>query len=65
MKIIKVNEKDVFNKKCTDCLHFKVSVKSTKNCRLCYCAVNDKEDRHKELYWIKRPTCNKFVDMTA
>ena len=54
------------NKKtCLDCLYCKVSKKSTKNCRLCYCSETMKKERHKERYWLARNVCKKFEDMTA
>jgi hypothetical protein len=52
-------------KTCFDCLHCKVSVKSTPNNRLCFCAEKAKKERHKELYWLAKKVCQKFDDMTA
>ena len=52
-------------KTCFDCLHCKVSAKSTKNRRLCFCAETEKKKRHKEPYWVKKPVCGKFEDMSA
>jgi len=52
-------------KTCFDCLHCKVSAKSTKNCRLCFCSETRKKERHKERYWLSRLVCKKFVDMLA
>jgi len=51
-------------KTCFDCLYCKVSSKSTKNCRLCFCSQTDTKVRHRELYWLNKKTCDGFVDMT-
>jgi len=54
------------NKKtCFDCLHCKVSAKSTKNCRFCFCAETAKKEKHKEPFWIDKQICKKFEDMSA
>ena len=53
-------------KTCVDCLHCKVSVKSTKDCRLCYCAVSKNKLKYQETYWLtKKKVCIKFDDMSA
>ena len=52
-------------KTCFDCLHCKVSAKSKKNCRLCFCAQTVKKENHKEPYWFKKPVCKKFEDMAC
>jgi len=52
-------------KTCFDCLYCKVSAKSTKNRRLCFCAETEKKKRHKEPYWVKKSVCKNFEDMTA
>ena len=52
-------------KTCCDCLHCKVSNKSTPNNRLCFCAEKVKKERHKEPYWLTRSVCQQFEDMTA
>ena len=52
-------------KNCLDCLHCKVSAKSTRNCRLCFCAETGKKEKHKEPYWIIKPVCKKFTDMAC
>jgi len=52
-------------KTCFDCLHCKVSAKSTENCLLCFCAETGKKERHKEPYWFAKPLCKKFEDMSA
>jgi hypothetical protein len=52
-------------KSCFDCLHCKVSAKSTKNCRLCFCAETKNKERHKETFWLTRKLCKKFNDITA
>jgi len=51
-------------KTCFDCLHCKVSAKSTDECRLCFCAKTNKKVNHKEHYWLKKPLCKKFDDMS-
>ena len=52
-------------KTCFDCLHCKVSKKSTDKCRLCFCAETKKKERHKETYWLVKPVCKKFEDMAC
>ena len=52
-------------KNCVDCLHSKVSVKSTEKCRLCFCAETVKKHRHKEPYWTAKLVCRKFEDMAC
>ena len=52
-------------KTCVDCLHCKVSVKSTEKCRLCFCSETTKKIKHKEPFWLARPVCKKFDDMTV
>jgi hypothetical protein len=51
-------------KTCFDCLHCKVSAKSTKYCRLCFCAEAEVKKNHKETYWLAKPVCEKFDDMS-
>jgi hypothetical protein len=50
---------------CFDCLHCKVSAKSTRNCKLYFCAKTKKKANHKEPFWTKRKVCRKFDDMSA
>jgi hypothetical protein len=50
-------------KACVDCLYCKVSAKSTFDCRLCYCSQNNNKTTHKEMYWVKKNVCEKFVNM--
>jgi hypothetical protein len=50
-------------KTCFDCLHCKVSATSTKNSRLCFCAVSAVREDNKEAYWLTKPLCGKFDDM--
>jgi hypothetical protein len=50
-------------KTCIDCLHCKVSAKSTAHNRLCYCAKEGKEVRPQEPYWSEREVCGEFVSM--
>jgi len=52
-------------KTCLDCLHCKVSAKSTAKCRLCFCAMSTKKERHKEAYWLVKKLCGYFEDMTG
>jgi len=52
-------------KTCFDCLHCKVSAKSTEKCRLCFCTETKAKTKHKEPYWLKKQVCKKFEDMTA
>jgi hypothetical protein len=51
-------------KSCFDCLHCKVSVKSTKNCKLFFCSESVKKQNHKEPYWEKKKVCGNFFDMS-
>jgi hypothetical protein len=53
------------NKTCFDCLHCKVSKDSTDECRLCFCGKTKKKKPHKDNYWVGKPLCVKFDDMTA
>jgi hypothetical protein len=48
---------------CLDCLHCKVSVKSTANNRLCYCGIVENAKNHKEFYWHTKKVCNAFEGM--
>jgi hypothetical protein len=48
---------------CLDCLYCKVSAKSTVNNRLCFCSKNEKQQRHKEPYWLVKKVCQDFEDM--
>jgi hypothetical protein len=48
---------------CLDCLHCKVSAKSTANNRLCYCGIAENAKNHKEFYWYTKNVCNAFEDM--
>jgi hypothetical protein len=52
-------------KMCFDCLHCKVSVKSTENCRLCFCAVTAKKEKHREHYWLTKTVCKRIDDMSG
>jgi hypothetical protein len=51
-------------KTCLDCLHCKVSAKSTEQCRLCYCVQKQKRVSHKESYWFTKKVCENFTDMS-
>ena len=48
---------------CFDCLHCKVSAKSTEKNRLCFCSETAKKIKHKEPYWQKKRICTLFDDM--
>ena len=52
-------------KTCFDCLHCKVSIASTKDYRLCFCSETKKKRKHKDTYWLAKPLCRKFEDMSA
>jgi len=58
----KANKK---NKNCCDCLHCKVSDKSTLNYRMCFCVKTEKKANHTEAYWMKKKLCCLFDDMSA
>jgi hypothetical protein len=51
------------NRRCLDCLHCKVSAKSTVNVRLCYCGKAEKAKNHKEFFWLVKKVCNAFESM--
>jgi hypothetical protein len=50
---------------CLDCLHCKVSMKSTAKKRLYFCTETKKRKRHKEPYWAANKVCLEFEDMRA
>jgi hypothetical protein len=50
---------------CIDCLHCKVSAKSTANVRLCYCAVSKNRERHREPFWLEKKVCGEFDSMDS
>ncbi|MDR0442551.1 MAG: hypothetical protein LBH44_03995 [Treponema sp.] len=50
-------------KNCTDCLHCKVSAKSTENNRLCYCSENKIKKTKPEFYWLNKKPCDEFESM--
>jgi hypothetical protein len=50
---------------CIDCLHCKVSAKSTENQRLCFCAKAEKAVRHREPFWLGKKACGAFEGMGA
>ena len=52
-------------KNCTDCLHCKVCACSTNNSYICYCAKTKNKERDLEFYWLNKPVCSKFEDMSA
>jgi hypothetical protein len=51
------------NKNCIDCLHCKVSARSTANNRLCYCAKEGKEVHPQEPFWLEKNVCGEFDSM--
>jgi hypothetical protein len=61
-KQLKVNNE---KKLCFDCLHCKVSAKSTEDCRLYFCSKSKTKKNHKEPYWLCKKVCKKFEDMSA
>ena len=59
---LKVNNE---KRKCIDCLFCKVSVKSTENCRMCFCTEIGRIAVISELYWLNKSVCQQFEDMSA
>jgi len=51
-------------KTCLDCLHCKVSAKSTAYGMLCFCSQNKKKTIHQKAYWLVKTICKKFVNMS-
>jgi hypothetical protein len=60
-KFGKRNEK----KSCFDCLHCKVSARSSIGNFLCFCAKAKQKVCHKEPYWMNKKLCKHFFDMSA
>ena len=52
-------------RKCTDCLHCKVSAMSTGNSRLCFCVEIGRIAVINEIYWRNKTPCHKFNDMAG
>jgi hypothetical protein len=52
-------------KTCLDCLHCKVCANSAKHCLMCFCAKTKLKERYLEPYWLTKPICKKFDDMSA
>jgi len=52
-------------KTCIDCLHCKVSKKSKGNWWLCFCSKISKKAIINEVYWLNKPVCKEFYDMSA
>jgi hypothetical protein len=50
---------------CLDCLHCKVSARSTVEKRLCFCAVSPGRKPHRESYWAEKKLCVGFDSMDA
>jgi hypothetical protein len=50
---------------CIDCLHCKVSAKSTPAMRLCYCAKEKKEALFLEPFWSEKNVCGEFDGMDS
>ena len=48
---------------CLDCLHCKVSAKSTEKQRLCFCEMAENAKTHKEVYWLGKKVCTAFESM--
>jgi hypothetical protein len=55
--------KDAKKETCLDCLHCKVSAKSTEKQRLCFCEMAENAKNHKEIYWFGKELCNAFESM--
>jgi hypothetical protein len=53
----------VNTKCCVDCLHCKVSAKSTDKVRLCFCDETANRKLHREMFWLSKVPCRKFDDM--
>jgi len=53
----------VEKKTCFDCLHCKISAKTTENNRLCFCVKTEKKKNHKDHYWLSKKLCKYFEDM--
>ena len=64
---MKNEELEVRNEKkaCTDCLHCKISTKSTEDHRLCFCMVIGRKAAINEFYWANKTVCRNFEDMSA
>ena len=60
-----MKEEKAKEKSCVDCLHCKVSAISPFYCFLCFCAMSKKKEIYQEPYWVRKPVCKKFEDMTA
>jgi hypothetical protein len=52
-------------KSCLDCLHCKVSAKSTEKHTYCYCIKSKKRQNHNSTYWLTKKLCKDFDDDTA
>jgi hypothetical protein len=64
MKTVRSEELEVNKTRtCLDCLHCKVSAKSTVNRRLCFCAKEKKKARHREPFWLAKKLCEEFENM--
>ena len=48
---------------CFDCLHCKISKKSSEQNRLCFCAKTKAKENHRDGYWLARSVCKKFEAM--
>ena len=55
--------KEAKEETCLDCLHCKVSAKSTEQQRLCFCEMAENVKTHKEVYWLGKKVCNAFDSM--
>ena len=52
-------------KTCIDCLHCKLSKKSTEKRKLCFCSETKKKITRNEAYWLEKKSCNEFEDMAC
>ena len=50
---------------CFDCLHCKVSAKSTSDIKLFFCSKTKNKEQHKETYWLESKVCSQFEDMST
>ena len=52
-------------RKCIDCLFCKVAFMLSKNCKMCFCSKDKNKVYETETFWLKKPVCKKFEDMSA
>ncbi len=54
---------EVKKKCCIDCLNCKVSARSTDKKRLCYRSETVNKELHREMFWLHKAACLKFISM--